>query len=372
MRYREPFRLFPKKLKSGTTIYYYTTYDILNRRKQYSTGQTKKSLAYRYCMELFKHDELLQVNKTKFSEYTKDWFEYDKCPYIQSLLIRGKTFSKSNAIQFRSRLLKSLIPFFGNLYLTDIQSKHVELWIIELKKKNLSNTTINMYIADLRKILNYAFSKGDIDKQPLSGFKLLKNNSAKRTTLTPTEVKRLFNKEKKSDIWVKDVYYIINYLACNTGMRIGELLALKYENVKKDHILVKYNFDRIYGLKTTKSGKSRIVPISNDTYNLIFKLKKESSSDFVFCNKSKPFTHNNILKHLKIALGNIGISDQERKTRNITFHSWRHYFNTKLIKEGVPLPIVQAIIGHSSNAMTENYTKLSKDDLLNATLNKKN
>ncbi|OQY39412.1 MAG: hypothetical protein B6229_03760, partial [Spirochaetaceae bacterium 4572_7] len=45
-------------------------------------------------------------------------------------------------------------------------------------------------------------------------------------------------------------------------------------------------------------------------------------------------------------------------------HSWRYYYNTMLIKRGIPIPIIQAIIGHSNNrTMTENYTKFSSDDL---------
>ena len=54
MRYKAPFQLFKKKLTSGSKIYYYTTYDKLNHRKQFTTGCKTKSEAMKYCMELFK------------------------------------------------------------------------------------------------------------------------------------------------------------------------------------------------------------------------------------------------------------------------------------------------------------------------------
>ena len=52
MRYKVPFQRFKKKLKSGTKVYYYTIYDNLNRRRQYSTGcKTKKGGSYQ-CYEV--------------------------------------------------------------------------------------------------------------------------------------------------------------------------------------------------------------------------------------------------------------------------------------------------------------------------------
>lgn len=60
----------------------------------------------------------------------------------------------------------------------------------------------------------------------------------------------------------------------------------------------------------------------------------------------------------------IGIDQVERKNRVISFHSWRHYYNSYLIVKGVSLPIIQAIIGHSGDGkMTKHYTKLNIDDL---------
>ena len=62
----------------------------------------------------------------------------------------------------------------------------------------------------------------------------------------------------------------------------------------------------------------------------------------------------------------IGVSEKERKEKNITFHSWRHYYNSYLIKKGVSDNIIQTIMGHSNDGkMTKHYTKLSVDDLKN-------
>ena len=60
MRYREPFTIFPGKMKSGLVVWYYQTYDNKNRRTTArSTGQTKKGAARAYCNKLYKDDALI-------------------------------------------------------------------------------------------------------------------------------------------------------------------------------------------------------------------------------------------------------------------------------------------------------------------------
>lgn len=128
---------------------------------------------------------------------------------------------------------------------------------------------------------------------------------------------------------------MMNFLTYNTGMRLGEIQVLKLENIKKDHIVVKYSWDRKFGLKTTKSGKERIVPISKELYNILLNYPKDKQSDFMFCNPKSKKSYQALIfgRNLRMALEKIGLSDKERKNRNITFHSWRHCFNTGLIKK---------------------------------------
>ena len=57
------------------------------------------------------------------------------------------------------------------------------------------------------------------------------------------------------------------------------------------------------------------------------------------------------------AMGRLGISKEERKAHNVVFHSWRYYWNTKLIEAGMSIESVQAITGHKTQQMTEHYSK---------------
>jgi hypothetical protein len=98
VRFKEPYTLFPKTLSSGKTIFYYTTYDQLSRRRQFSTGCVKKSDAKRYCLKLFQSGSMIVEKDKKFTDYTTKWYVYDECSYIQSKLMRGYSYSRSNGI----------------------------------------------------------------------------------------------------------------------------------------------------------------------------------------------------------------------------------------------------------------------------------
>ena len=64
------------------------------------------------------------------------------------------------------------------------------------------------------------------------------------------------------------------------------------------------------------------------------------------------------------ALHAIGIDEEERKNRNITFHSIRHYFNTYLVNSGLDREEVRRVTGHSSDSMTERYLHETREHLL--------
>ena len=83
---------------------------------------------------------------------------------------------------------------------------------------------------------------------------------------------------------------------------------------------------------------------------------------FSFDDGAKPYPDNYILKYLYEALDKIGISEDERKERNITFHSFRHFFNTYCRANNVTDDKVRAVTGHKTQAMVDNYTHFDIED----------
>jgi integrase len=137
---------------------------------------------------------------------------------------------------------------------------------------------------------------------------------------------------------------------------MGEIQALRLCDIQPDQIIVSHSWDRKYGLKGTKTGEVRTVPIPLLLYNTIMRVA-DSSREYIFSIRDMAPMNNSTIKYgLYKALDGISIGDEKRKARNITFHSWRHYFNTKLRVSGVPDVVVQSVIGHKNMAMTANYT----------------
>ncbi|MBI9105046.1 MAG: tyrosine-type recombinase/integrase [Spirochaetales bacterium] len=57
-----------------------------------------------------------------------------------------------------------------------------------------------------------------------------------------------------------------------------------------------------------------------------------------------------------------GVTEEERKTRRVSFHSWRHYLNTTLRSNNITDVKLRAMIGHAGPRMTEHYTHFNLDD----------
>ncbi len=177
------------------------------------------------------------------------------------------------------------------------------------------------------------------------------------------------------------------------GLRIGEILALKWENVDLDGKVIKVrnslstklNFDNsgqitktISVLGSTKTECSlRNVPIPNILYEVVLewhnetiilsKLKNKSKPIYVL-GKQTPRTYTSVNKSFRRFLKRTGFDKH-----NIHFHSMRHTYATILLEKNVNPKIVQFLLGHRSVKTTleiYNNTSLILNDILNI-INKK-
>ena len=393
MRYRSPYILFKKTLKSGRKVWYFYYYDERNIRHQHSTGCKTKAEAEIVCLELYRSGSIpalnpillascpssstiLQTDKNEkdkvplFRDFLKTWFDYDKCEYIQSRLQFGYIITRTYAEKRRRENDLYLLPFWGNYRLDEVSEPLCDKWITYLKKKrNLSNATIKSILKGFKVLLAYAFKK-DMTKTNLAKkVNMLKNNSKTHGIFTKDEVKRLFDENNIDSVWNgKTMHYTINLLASKTGLRIGEILALRKENLFPDHLLINHGWNDKLGLQDTKNHKSRIVPISNDMHRRLYEIAEaQAEGEYIFSatNGKRPLYRSDISERFKRSLAAIGIDEEERKDRFLSFHSWRHYANSRLVNSGIPKSIVQSIIGHvNDDAMTEHYTHVSLDEAL--------
>ena len=99
---------------------------------------------------------------------------------------------------------------------------------------------------------------------------------------------------------------------------------------------------------------------------VISKRDVSNPDDFVFYDKDKktPVYYKAISESLYAALDHLGIKADQRKERKLTFHSWRHFFNTNM-RMLIPDSQLRLLTGHQTEEMTDHYTQLSPEHFSN-------
>ncbi len=363
-------------MPSGNTIYYYQAYDSEgNRTVPRSTGCTTVSGAKNVCTKLWKEDRLVQEATPKklhtFQSFAQTFWVLGKSDYLKYREQRGFPTSLSYAFNQHKQLTKYLIPAWGKKLLDQITAPAIETWFLDLKDQGLSHQTCNHLLSNLRTILGEAQRRGIILANPAEAIKPLSKAAKARGILSVEEVKQMLSPSTWHLYWSDWSLYIANLLSASTGMRMGEIQALRWCDFQPtnnpDRIVVKHSWDRKFGLKGTKTGKERIIPLNSELLRLLLRHGSPdlASESFVTPNPKgdKPIYEKCLSESLYEALEKLGVTEEERKERNITFHSWRHFFNTFLRKQGIQDSKVQMVTGHSSVEMTEHYTHFDMSDL---------
>ncbi len=377
MRHREPYTIFPRKKKTGKSVFYYQTYDESGKRTTArSTGQTSKAAARTYVIELLKSGRLVPDKDPIFKDYVSNWWRWDECPYVLGKRARGKNKISRNYVEaFRGYLDRHIMPFIGKYRISAIKPKIIEAWLLDLRNKPsrlgtpLSPTTVNQCLMTLKIIFREGVRIGDLSYDPTVTIQPLEENRKEKSFLEPQEIKALFNEKKIQEIWEGNlIHYTLNLLAASTGMRMGECQGLQNQYIRDGYIDVLNVWARKYGLKDEpKRGSKRKIPIPSRTQSYLNEIISFSPytdpEDLVFwgVDGRHPLNNKIISTTLYEAFTHIGISEEDRRQRNITFHSWRHFYNS-FLRGKVPDVKLQRLTGHRTQEMTDLYTSFRVED----------
>jgi len=271
---------------------------------------------------------------------------------------RGHRLSPDQCERHARSVKNHLEPFFGHMRIANIDDEQIIRFQEKLENEGLAGGTINRVTVALRLVLKAAYRKKLMRRMPVVEA-VSERNQKHRGTYLPREIRALFAME-----WPDCRCYVANKVAAATGMRAGEIVALKDSNVHPEYLEVEHTWNPRYGLGPTKTGRTRIVPIPSIIYVELAQLIKErpaaSASCFVFYSiyPDKPMDQREATEALYAALGRIGIDEKMRKERGLDFHAWRHTFNSLLIDRRVPLQAVQSVTGHLTPEMTQRYYHL--------------
>jgi len=363
MRYKEPFTIYPRKLKT-VTVYYYQCYDNNGKRIcGHSTGQLKKTAAKMYCMKLFREGRLIPENKpVSFGEFADGWWNLKTCKYLEWRQMQNPL-APSTIDHYKTNMELHLKPYFGKMKLSSITPEVIQNWIMDLSRKGYNNSSINIQIATLKVMIKEAVRLKLISINPAEKIKKLIAHNKEVQILKNDEVQRLFPRNWP-EIWESYEVFIFNKLAACTGMRLSEIIGLQCENVHIDYVHVCVQYSRKYGIRPLKTKDSRNIPITQSLYDELSVLIKKNKEGFVFSETegNDPISRNKIYKETGNAFDKIGIGSEERRKRRIALHHWRHFLNTALLMANVSTLKVQKVTGHKSLSMTRHYTHFDSKD----------
>ena len=255
--------------------------------------------------------------KIRFENFSKDYLEYAK--------INKKSWKRDELC------LKTFIPFFGNMLLSKITPLHIEKYK-RMRLDEVKPGTVNRELACLKHIFTIAekFRKFE-DKNPVKEVRFLQERQYVMKVLDREEIKWLISS-------AADHLKPILIMALNTGMRKGEILNLKWNDV--DFI------SHFIHIKESKSNIMRKIPMNSIVAATLKGIKREN--DFVFPSTKTKEPRTNIFYSFKMACSKASIKD-------LRFHDLRHTAATLMITGGVDLVTVSQILGHSDIKMTMRY-----------------
>lgn len=374
MKYHKSFDLYRRKTKSGKSVYYVRFYnEDGNRTTAKSTGQTTKSAANTVATRMLRDGQTGSKRDMTFGEFAKDWWIWDRCEYIKRQKARGRRLGEAYAKIARGYLENHILPYFRQKKLIKMTTKDVEDWLLALREdsqKRLNASTINNCLTRFKTMMREAQRLQLIQHDPTASVAKLSPGHNPRGVLCQSEIGTLFKDDHFQKVWNNNkTHYTLNLVAAYTGLRLGELQALQVKHIQNDSLVIEQSWARKYGLTEPKWGSQRIVPIPpvvQVQLNLLLRTNTSSTDeDFVFQREwttTVPVSETTVLSRFYRALRQIGIMDEERKERNITFHSWRHTFNSSL-RSHVPDYKLQLLTGHRTDAMTNHYTHVAPEDL---------
>jgi integrase len=278
--------------------------------------------------------------------------EKTQVPTLSEFEARFLTYSETNnkpsAVYAKRWVLKiHLVPAFGTTRLDRIGPAEIEAYKAEKLKEAQSKKSINNHLTVLRKLLNLAVEWGVLGHAPkVKAFKVPPQDYE---FLSLEETPRLL-------VAVDHNWRCMVVVALRTGLRLGELLALKWHDIdlKAGRIIVRRSLWQDQE-GSPKSGRNRLVDLSDEALAAL-KAHQHLRGPYVFCHEDGGrLAHSEVKEIVPRACKRAGLA------KRLTWHDLRHSFASHLVMRGATLKAVQELLGHATIDMTMRYSHLSPD-----------
>ena len=352
-----------------------------------STKETIKSKAIAKAWSMYNEDKI--ETKSSVQRITlEDITEKEAAKVLESLKEKGfitnyslPTSSSEKAVEFLRKFWSDESPYLaekkrmgkhiGVIYVEEslymINNFWAKYFDEDLLLNQLSRKMLKDFIAYVdtfslgwsRKLkiyragavaLRWAYNEELIDRDVTAGISSFSGKSKERKILTKEMAELLFSTQ-----WEDDRCKLINLIAMLTGMRAGEILALRKVDLGENCLYVNHSWNRKEGLKSPKNGESRVVYFPFPGIISTLMNGEAGMEDYIFPaplkeNRPMDIKLPNLMLHRQLV--KIGLSESESK--QYCFHSWRHFYTTYM-SEKVNERVLQKQTGHKSLKMLEHY-----------------
>lgn len=238
----------------------------------------------------------------------------------------------------------------------DFKKSDVDWYIVFMRKKGLSDTTVNIRLRAVRSFFNFLTEYEYIDND--IKIRMIKEDAKKIQVFTEEEVKKLIEKKPKGD----DISFatfrdwsMVNFLI-GTGVRLSTLRNIKIDDVK-------FANNEIW-LRHTKNREEQIFPLSLSLSHVLREyigVRGGDDVNFLFCNSygekiDERTVDDRLKKYCRERLGNNGM--------RYCAHDFRHTFAVMFIRNsGGDILTLQKLLGHKSLEVTRKYANMLTGDI---------
>lgn len=339
--------------------------------------------AFAICLKAVELGVALSSVNPSFIGYCRDFWNYEKSKYIRDLLLEDENAITKNYCHNMGQLIDNHVVDYipESRKLASIKRADIEA----MKRKvmtegKLAPATVKKLLKSVQQPLAYAVHEGLIPFNAAEGITVRVGNKAEeRGVYSVEQLQTLLNylDAHKTESLLNRRLYLAVQLAFRSGMRLGELRALRSDRIsfsKSDIgnapclIEVSESWASRTGCKSTKGKRTRSVPVAAWLGEELVKLAQDcpyQGNTLVFWGdkENTPLNEHSLRDPLLAVLKKLNM-EKDEKGGSLGFHSFRHFLNSTIRLNGVLSDAeLRQIIGHQNESMTEHYTH-SQDDAL--------
>ena len=277
--------------------------------------------------------------------------------YINYISIE-KGLSKNTIESYLNDIIKFLNFYNEKTDTNEFSDEDIEDYVLNLSTSGMSVSSILRIISSIKGFYVYLISEQLNNKIKLNLI-IPKNEKHLPSVLTEQEVNDLLEQpDIKKPNELKDKAML--ELMYSSGLRVSELINLKLSNINFPEKILKV---------TGKGSKERIVPIGDFAMeylllymNRVRNVSRFKNSNYLFINTKtgKPYSRQSFFKKIKYYAMKAGI------TKKVSPHTLRHSFATHLLENGADLIMVQKMLGHTNIETTQIYTQVTTQRIISA------